>query len=290
VAKDPQAAYLFRFYGLVLFSNLVYETSTGVLQAARRFDRLALINTGQSILTAALIFAAFLYRGSAFDVLAAYLLGKTLAGLAVTVLALRELNTCLGGGWQHASLRLLTDWREIAIFAINTNLSGTVNLFVRDNAPMYLGALRPEAVAQTEVGNFKLALSIINLVMLPIEPFIWPTYAEITRTIAQNQWQATRRLLKRVSAIAGLWGLIEGIMILTGASIYSGGTTITGGKLIANNASGSATGTAPKRKVNAMSSIDKMSACTSVASATTMISAAKLMYMLCLTTAIIIRS
>jgi len=210
VAKDPQAAYLFRFYGLVLFSNLVYETSTGVLQAARRFDRLALINTGQSILTAALIFAAFLYRGSAFDVLAAYLLGKTLAGLAVAVLALRELNTCLGGGWQHASLRLLTDWREIAIFAINTNLSGTVNLFVRDNAPMYLGALRPEAVAQTEVGYFKLALSIINLVMLPIEPFIWPTYAEITRTIAQNQWQATRRLLKRVSAIAGLWTLAAG--------------------------------------------------------------------------------
>jgi O-antigen/teichoic acid export membrane protein len=164
----------------------------------------------QSILTAGLILAAFLYQGSAFDVLAAYLLGKTLAGLAVAILALRELNTCLGGGWQRASLRQLTDWREIASFAINTNLNGTVNLLVRDNAPLYLGFLRPEAVAQTEVGYFKLALSIINLVMLPIEPLIWPTYAEITRTIAQNQWQATRRLLKRVSAIAGLWTLAAG--------------------------------------------------------------------------------
>jgi len=210
IAKDPQAAYLFRFYGLVLFSNLVYETSTGVLQAARRFDRLALVNMSQAILTAALIFAAFLYRGSAFDVLAAYLLGKTLAGLAVAALALRELNTCLGGGWQRAPLSLLADWREIVSFAIQTNLSGTVNLFVRDNIPLYLGALRPEAVAQTEVGYFKLALSIINLVMLPIEPFIWPTYAEITRTIAQKQWQATRRLLKRVSAIAGAWTLAAG--------------------------------------------------------------------------------
>jgi hypothetical protein len=81
---------------------------------------------------------------------------------------------------------------------------------VRDNIPLYLGALRPEAVAQTEVGYFKLALTIINLVMLPIEPFIWPTYAEITRTIAQKQWQATRRLLKRVSAIAGAWTLLAG--------------------------------------------------------------------------------
>jgi O-antigen/teichoic acid export membrane protein len=206
VAKDPQTAYLFRFYGLVLLANLVYETSTGVLQTAKRFDRLALINMGQSILTAALIFAAFLYRGSAFDVLAAYLLGKALAGLAVAVMALRELNTCLGSGWQRTPLRLLTDWREIASFAINTNLNGTVNLLVRDNFPLYLGYLRP----QTEVGYFKLALSIINLVMLPIEPFIWPTYAEITRTIAQSQWQATRRLLKRVSAIAGLWTLAAG--------------------------------------------------------------------------------
>jgi O-antigen/teichoic acid export membrane protein len=210
VAKDPQTVYLFRFYGLVLLSNLVYETSTGVLQATRRFDRLALINMSQSVLTAALIFAAFLYHGSAFDVLAAYLLGKTLAGLAVAVLALRELNTALGGGWQRAPLNLLTDWREIASFAIQTNLNSTVNLFVRDNIPLYLGALRPEAVAQTEVGYFKLALSIINLVMLPIEPLIWPTYAEITRTIAQKQWQATRRLLKRVSIIAGGWTLAAG--------------------------------------------------------------------------------
>lgn len=217
IAKDPQTAYLFRFYGLVLLSNLVYETSTGVLQAAKRFDRLALINMSQSILTAGLILAAFLYRGSAFDVLAAYLLGKTLAGLAVVALALREMNTCVGRDWPRAPLNMLTDWREIASFAINTNLSGTVNLFVRDNAPLYLGALRPEAVAQTEVGYFKLALSIINLVMLPIEPFIWPTYAEITRTIAQKQWQATRRLLKRVSAIAGLWTLVaSGGMALLG--------------------------------------------------------------------------
>ncbi len=210
IAKDPQTAYLFRYYGLVLLSNLIYETSTGVLQTTKRFDRLALINIAQSILTAGLIFAAFVYRGSAFNILTAYLLGKTLAGVAVVVLALHEMNTCLGHGWQRAPLKTLTDWRKIVSFAINTNLNGTVNLFVRDNAPLYLGALRPEAVAQTEVGYFKLALSIINLVMLPIEPFIWPTYAEITRTIAQKQWQATRRLLKRVSAIAGLWTLAAG--------------------------------------------------------------------------------
>jgi O-antigen/teichoic acid export membrane protein len=101
---------------------------------------------------------------------------------------------------------LLSDWRRIAGFAVSTNLNGTVNLIVRDNMPLYLAAFRPQA----EVGYFKLALSIINLVMLPIEPFIWPTYAEITRTIAQRQWRTTRRLLKRVSTIAGVWTLAAG--------------------------------------------------------------------------------
>jgi O-antigen/teichoic acid export membrane protein len=203
LAKDAHTASLFTFYGLVLLANLIYETSTGVLQATKRFDRIALINLIQSILTATLILTAFLLNGNVKTVLAAYLVGKTFAGLAVAMMAFRQLNVVLGPSWWRVSLRLLPDWRGIAGFAINTNLNGTVNLLVRDNAPLYLGALR----SPTEVGYFKLAQTILNLVMLPIEPFIWPTYAEITRTIAQRQWEITRRLLKRVSAIAGAWTL-----------------------------------------------------------------------------------
>jgi len=45
---------------------------------------------------------------------------------------------------------------------------------------------------------------------LPIEPFIGPTYVEITHTVAQRQWQATRKLLKQVSTIAGTWTLLAG--------------------------------------------------------------------------------
>jgi O-antigen/teichoic acid export membrane protein len=47
-------------------------------------------------------------------------------------------------------------------------------------------------------------------VTLPIEPFIWPTYAEITGTVARFQWDATKRLLRRVSAIAAAWTLSAG--------------------------------------------------------------------------------
>ena len=99
----------------------------------------------------------------------------------------------------------MQDWRSIWGFAVNTNLNGTVNLITRDNAYLYLAYLSPAYIAQTYVGYIKLGLSIINFITLPIDPFIWPTYAEITRTIALRQWQRTRSLLKQVSSIAGAW-------------------------------------------------------------------------------------
>jgi O-antigen/teichoic acid export membrane protein len=206
LGKNLATAPLFTFYGLVLLANLVFETATGVLQATRRFDRIAAINVIQAAITFTLIVAAFIFRGGVWHVLAAYLLGKTFTGLAVAASAFGELNRALGRGWPRVSLRALPDWRAATRFVISTNLNGTVNLFVRDSETLLIGFFR----SQTEVGYYRLALGIINLVMLPIEPFIWPTYAEITRVIAQRQWAATRRLLKRVSAIAGAWTLAAG--------------------------------------------------------------------------------
>jgi O-antigen/teichoic acid export membrane protein len=207
LAKDVSVTALFPFYGLMLLANLVYETSTGVLQTHKRFDQLAVINTIQSLLTAVLILVAFLLKYGVLQVLGAYLLGKAFAGAAVTILAIRQMNQTAGRGWWRCSLKQEAHWRGILSFALNTNLNGTVNLVTRDNAPLYLAYLSPAAIAQTYVGYFKLGLSIINFITLPIDPFTWPTYAEITRTIALRQWQKTRNLLFRVSSIAGAWTL-----------------------------------------------------------------------------------
>ncbi|PWB50226.1 MAG: hypothetical protein C3F13_17315 [Anaerolineales bacterium] len=205
--KDPSAVVLIPFYGLMLLANLVYETSTGVLQTRKRFDRLALINTIQSILTAALILLAFFLKAGVLAVLAAYLAGKAFAGIALTFMAFRQLDETLGRGWWRASLKQVGNWRVIWSFAINTNLNGTLTLITRDNAALYLAYLSPANVAQSYVGYLKLGLSIINFVTLPIDPFIWPTYAEITRTIALRLWDKTRSLLRQVSSIAAAWTL-----------------------------------------------------------------------------------
>jgi len=205
-SKDVDTTALYRFYGLFLLANMIYETSTGVLQVTDKFKHIAFANLLQSIVTALLILTAFLMQWNMFEILTAYLVGKTLAAFIITNSAVQELKHKLGNEWTHASLGLITDWKSISRFAFSTNINGTINLFARDNIPLYIKYF----VSDTALGYFRLASSLINLVMLPIEPFIWPTYKEITSTIAQRQWQATRTLLKQVSSIAGIWTLLAG--------------------------------------------------------------------------------
>jgi O-antigen/teichoic acid export membrane protein len=205
-AKDPSTAPLFPLYGLFLLANVVYETALGTLQTVNRFGRVARANFFQSITTFLFVIAAAVLGLGVLGVLLAYLAGKTTAGLMITISALRAARQELGTGWLRAPLNQVPGWRSIGRFMLSTNLNGTVNLLARDNIPIYIGYF----LSTTEVGYFKFALTLINLVKLPIEPFIWPTYAEITRTIAQKQWDITRRLLRQVSSIAGIWTLLTG--------------------------------------------------------------------------------
>lgn len=219
-AKDGSLAPLFVFYGLTLPGNLVYETGRGVLQAVHRFDRLARINLTQSILTILVVAAAFAVNlfvpvprsTLVFVILAAYLLGKLYAGASVALAARREMGGLAGPGWARVPLSTLPDPRGMARFALSTNLNGTVNLLTRDSLPLFVAGF----LNTTAVGYLKLAQGLVNLVQITLDPFIWPTYAEITRTIAEHRWPETRRLLRRVSLIALAWvsALAFGLTVL----------------------------------------------------------------------------
>jgi O-antigen/teichoic acid export membrane protein len=209
-AEDASLAPLFVFYGLFLLANIVYETSVGALQTVNHFGRVARANFYQTVATFFLVVVAGLMGWGIVGVLLAYLVGKTVAGLMISITAFREVGKVLGTGWYRAPLSLVHDWKFVGRFMVSTNLNGTVNLLARDNIPLYIGYL----LSLTEVGYFKLALTLINLIKLPIEPFIWPTYAEITRTVAQEQWAATKKLLKQVSSIAGAWTLLTGVGLI----------------------------------------------------------------------------
>ncbi|GAB4489178.1 MAG: hypothetical protein Fur0016_21190 [Anaerolineales bacterium] len=211
--SNPLTVRLFRLYGLILLTNLATETSTGILQAARRFQWIARLNILQSLVVAALIIYAFLFQRGVYEIVLAYVVGKTLNGLGLALLAQIELRSLLGVDWWKTPLRLLPEKRDMFMFMLNTNLNGTVNLFTRDNFPLYVAWL----LSSTEVGYYRLAQMLINFIILPLDPLIWPTYAEITQTIAQKQWEATRRILRRVSLLTGSIVLAIGLgLALTG--------------------------------------------------------------------------
>jgi O-antigen/teichoic acid export membrane protein len=224
-AKDPTVAPLFVLYGISILGNITTETATGVLQVGNQFRSQALVNLFQSVLVAVLLIGAALTHAGLLAVLGAYLVGKMILGLGPIVLAARWLPQALGKDWWRAPLTHLPPWRELAGFAISTNFSGTINVFARDSESLWVGFFFGPVVA----GYFKVALALISLAVTPINPFISTTYPEITRAIANRQWPALRRLLRRVSLIALGWtGAVAAGLLLVGQPLLFSRWTIFG--------------------------------------------------------------
>lgn len=201
VIKDPSVWPLMLLYGLSILANIVTETATGVLQVTNHFRSQALVNLAQSVLVAVLLGVAVATQGDLVFVLWAYLIGKMILGLGPIVLAFGWLPSVLGKDWLRAPFSLLPPRRELARFAIQTNFSGTINLIARDSEVTWVIYFFGPTVA----GYFKTALAIVNLVVMPITPFINTTYPEITRAFAARAWARLRSLLSRVTIIAAAW-------------------------------------------------------------------------------------
>ena len=198
-AKDAALTPLFIFYGVIILGNLITETSTAVLQLARNFRSQAIVNLAQAVLTALIIVIAYFTHGTIVEVLIAYLVGKLVLGIGPMVLAWGSLKEMLGPGWYKVSLGLLPPWRELVSFGVSTNLSATLTLLVRDSELLWVAFF----LSPVEVGYYKVALGVINLMLMPISPFISTTYPEISRSVSERSWIQLRRLLRRVTAIAG---------------------------------------------------------------------------------------
>lgn len=212
-AKDMNALPLIQLYGFSILANMFSETAIGVLQITNRFRVQAFINLAQSVITAALILIAFLINGSIYFVLSAYLVGKIILGISPVILALIYLPLHLSPRWWKAPLSALPPFKEIAQYTLSTNFSGTVKMVASESEPLLIGFF----LDQQAVGLYKLALSIVNPLMMPITPFISTTFPEMTRSIVSKTWAQLRRLLKRVTLISAGWtALVLLVMLVAG--------------------------------------------------------------------------
>lgn len=213
LAHEPGTARLFAIYGLMVLANLMTESATGLLQVLNRFRLLAAITVGQSALTLVLILSAFLMQGGLLHVLLAYLIGKAAWGLSTTGAALWHAGRRWGWGWWRLPLSLLNGrWRELASFAVNTNLTTTLSLVTRDSELLWLSAFS----SPVQVGYYKVALAVRNILVNPVDPLISTTYREVAQEIAGRRWANVRYLLRSGSLIAAAWTVpsVAGLVVL----------------------------------------------------------------------------
>ena len=216
IAKDPMTTSLFVLFGVIILANITTETSTGVLRVTNHFRSLAFINLLQSILVAGLIVVAAVRGGSLIEVMWAYLIGKIILGIGPILTALYWIPRTLGKDWWKTSFSHLPPWKEFFRFAVSTNFSGTINIFARDSEVQWIGFFFGPVVA----GSFKVALALIGLIIMPIDPFIATTYPEITRAYATRQWERLRSLIKRVTVISFAWtGAVAVGLFLVGRQV-----------------------------------------------------------------------
>ena len=214
IIKDPAATVFIRFYALGLLSNFVTGTAAALLQLGDHFRSQAAIALIQNILTAGLIAYAYFFDGDIWFILTAYLVGKVFYGFAFLIWGMRRATQTLGRGWMRAPFNLLPPRREFWSFAFSSNFSGTVNLVTRDSEVLWLGFLLPGETGKIAAGYYKTALAIINLILMPINPFIATTFPEIARAVGEKSWDTLRTLLKRLTAISAAWTISVSLFLL----------------------------------------------------------------------------
>jgi len=210
-AKDPATASWFVIYGLIVLANLISESSIGLLQIFDRFRRMAVLNVLQSLVTLAIIVFVYATQGGFLGILVAYLVGKVIGALGMTVAALMEATRRWGKGWWRASFSVLRPKsRELAHFAISTNISASLSLINKDSELLFVSFLR----TPVETGYYKLALALANLVQLPISPLPQATYPELSREVARKNWENVRYVLRQGSILAGSYTLAASLGLL----------------------------------------------------------------------------
>ncbi len=218
ILKNDEMSHWIIIYGIALLANFATETSTAVLQLANDYKTIAILNLVQNIVTAIWIIVLYFSQGSLYQVLIAYLIGKFIFGFGIFISGLIKLKILVGKDWWKSSGQVLEEKGELIKFALSTNLSGTVNLLIRDSEVLWIGYFwNPEIV-----GYYKFGLAIINPVMMPINTFITTTYPEINKLIVLKLWTPLKKLLRKVTLVAFLWTIACSIgLVLIGPWILS---------------------------------------------------------------------
>lgn len=210
-ARDISTTNWFILYGLIVLANFMIESSTGLLQIFDKFKIIASTTVGQSVLTLTLVGIVYNNQGGLYEIVLVYMAGKMAGAIALAVSALVLATQQWGFDWWRAPAGLLRDRsKELVRFAVSTNISATINLVNKDGELLWVSAL----TGPTGAGYYKLALSLANLIQLPVSPLPQATYPELSREVAAKNWGNMRYILRQGSLMAFTYSALAGLFLL----------------------------------------------------------------------------
>ncbi len=209
---NGELTFLFTIYGFSVLANLITESSTGLLQLFDRFRRIALVNVIQSVVTLSLISLTWLLGGGLLDVLLAYLVGKIVNAFGLSLAAVVQAGRAWGHGWWKVPLNTLRQqFRELAKFAINTNLSSSLTSVNKSDTEIFIFSLLTSPV---QAGYYKITKALVNILHIPVMPLPQSTYPELSRAATKRSWKEMRYILRQGSRLAGAYSFLAGIALI----------------------------------------------------------------------------
>lgn len=212
-AKDFDPALLtplIQLFGIAILANLFTETANGVLRVTNHFKIQAAIGLIQSIITFSIITLAFIFKWGMLIVLLAYLVGKIFVGVSPMLMALRLMPREFGSDWWKTRISTLTSVKDMTRFVVSTNLSGTIKQLSNESEPLWIGLFLNESA----VGIYKVAMSVANLLTIPITPLIQTAFPEITRSVVSKKWAQLRKLLRQITFVASAWTIPAALFLV----------------------------------------------------------------------------
>jgi len=182
-----------------------------LLQIFDKFKIVAATTVAQSILTLVLVGLVYINQGGLYEIVLVYMAGKMVGAIALAASALVLAIQRWGFNWWRTPLGLLRDRsKELLRFAFSTNISATINLVNKDGELLWVSAL----TGPTGAGYYKLALSLANLIQLPVSPLPQATYPELSREVAAKKWGNMRYVLRQGSIMAFAYSALAGLFLL----------------------------------------------------------------------------
>lgn len=200
--RVPGGEELIILYAFVVLGNSVIETTLGILHVFNQFKLQSVLGTIGRAIALGVLLGAYWMGASVNGVLIALMAGNFVTSALMLIVAWREVNKQLGKGWWYASLSNLNgQWRSISRFTFSTNASTTLSLITKDSDLLWLGFFQNA----TQVGYFKLTMTMATLLFLPIKSLIQTIYPEISRLASAQKWQLFRSTLRRASWLAATY-------------------------------------------------------------------------------------